>query len=440
MKTYIEILPTDLGTEVLVTSATIVAWRVKEGERIPKGVLVEIETEKIVIEREATEQEVGATLTKILVPASSEPVQADFRNGPWRLAEIEIGGRAAETPMPAEIPDYVRRVIESGDEEIEIPTSREARGSFAEAIATREVRRALASPLAKKIAKEHGIDLSAIQGEGPGGRVMMEQVKAAIAEQSAKKEPPIAEPPVAQNNGRIIKPSPRQRATARNLEAMVHVPVLGDDRIIDAEPLEELRLDMRDMFRRLHGIELRFDHFFGKAAAGLLSRRDFSILNSYWRDENNDIVVYPGVNLGMAVSVPSSSADQPTELIVVSVRGADTLGFVAFAREADRLIGAAKKNAVTPKDLSDFTVVINNVGSPVEWCGKRYPGSEHPYSLLSPRTAAIVSFAAIHTECEERRMVVALRADHRIVNREIAIQFQGALQDLLEHPVQILAL
>ncbi|MBI1957219.1 MAG: 2-oxo acid dehydrogenase subunit E2 [Candidatus Niyogibacteria bacterium] len=455
MKKYLEISEKGFGARMGggytggdplagVSVMTIEEWYVKVGDTIPGtenpdtgyktgGRILYVTSDKGAVELTALSDEVGAVLSEILIPAGKE-VEIDFRNGPIRLAVLEVAGEEPAIDMSPE-----KAEVSKAPETVRV-------SSFAEAMMREQVRHALATPYARKLAKGLGIDIQELKGSGAGGKVMERDIRAEELRRAnaALPKPEPAPSAIPAREILIIKPSFRRRATALYLSEAAKAPLAGDSIEVAMLPLEDLRNDMREEFERLHETVLRFDHFVGAACRWLLQRREFRILNAYWRESEKDIAVYPYVNLGFAVGIPpreTKNVEIPqSELAVMPVKNAEQMGFAAFAREANRLMEAVRTGTAAPADYIGTTFTVNNVGSRVEWKGKRYPGGENPFSILVPKTAAIVSFGSIREPDSARIATLAIRFDHRVCDGLEPITFLRALEDLLEHPVQILAL
>lgn len=442
--------PNPIGWEVI-------KWYKKEGEVIQgvknddtgtvtgEIILYLANTEKGAKDIEAEDWEIGAQIVKILLPEGS-PIEIDLHKEPLRLAELEVaddGGKAdggkPETPQkkvritPLAEEAMLKLKVKADDVIASLPEgSEELTAEHVKEFAASKPSGIKAAPKTRQVAKERGIDLATIPPSGPDSIIRLQDL-----ENTAKR--PEFVPEAEEDDYEIIKPTMRRRGTARHMSEVLKIPHAGPDSDVNPTPLLELRERLKEPFEKLHGLKLRIDHFFVAACAWLLKQQELRILNGYWHEEK--IHLYRHINVGVAVTIPPEKTSSGfSELVVPSVKNAGKLSFVEIAIETERLIAEAVGGNPKMEDLLGATFTVNNTGAPVEWRGMKFPGAEFPNSVMVPRTAAILSFGAAREENGQKKMRLSLRFDHRICDGYEATRFIRALQYLIEHPEQILAL
>ena len=263
----------------------------------------------------------------------------------------------------------------------------------------------LATPVVRKLAKDLGVELSALLGSGPGGRVTEEDVRRAAA--------PAAGVPAEFASGERIPFKGKRRMIARKMvAAKTRVPhaLLVDE--VDVSGLLAERARMRETAER-EGVRITVLPFIMKAVAGALQRHP--ALNASLDEDRDAIVRKKTIDIGMAV-------DAEDGLVVPVVRNADGKSVIELAREIDRLSAAAREGTVVPGDLAGGTFTISSVGS---------IGGLFSYPIINVPEAAILAAHKIVTrpvvrdgEIVPREMIyLSLSFDHRIVDGGEATRF-----------------
>jgi len=263
----------------------------------------------------------------------------------------------------------------------------------------------LATPVVRKVAKDLGVELSAMIGSGPGGRVTEEDVRRAAA--------PAAGVPAEFASGERIPFKGKRRMIARKMvAAKTRVPhaLLVDE--VDVSGLLAERARMRETAER-EGVRITVLPFIMKAVAGALQRHP--ALNASLDEDRDAIVRKKTIDIGMAV-------DAEDGLVVPVVRNADGKSVIELAREIDRLSAAAREGTVAPGDLAGGTFTISSVGS---------IGGLFSYPIINVPEAAILAAHKIVTrpvvrdgEIVPREMMyLSLSFDHRIVDGGEATRF-----------------
>jgi len=283
-----------------------------------------------------------------------------------------------------------------------------------EPVISRANGRIKASPLARRIARERGIELAALPGTGPEGRIVAEDVERALAAPA-----PAAEPAVAQADVESRPLTSVRKTIARRLTAAWEVPVFQLVASADMSRSDELLARLKD---RNPDVRITVTDLLTKVcAAALVRHRE---VNVQWTDEA--ILVFPSANVGIAVAAPQG-------LVVPVIRNAERLALAEIAITRAEVVGRAREGKLRQEDLADGTFTISNLGM---------FRVEQFTAVLNPPQAAIVAVGAT----EERAVVVdgevvirpmvTLTAtfDHRAVDGAPAAEFLGTIKDLLEDP------
>ncbi|WP_339321983.1 2-oxoglutarate dehydrogenase complex dihydrolipoyllysine-residue succinyltransferase [Paenibacillus sp. FSL W8-0194] len=403
-----------------ITEGTIYKWHVQEGDAVNQGdVLLELETDKVNLEISAEE---SGVVEKIL-RKDGETVQIGEVIG--RLA---AGGEAAAAASAAPAKE------EPKAEEKAAPAAPAAPSVPAEPAKEGETYLA-ASPAARKLAREQGIDLEQVNRD-PKGRIYQENVRN-HAEAPAPR--PAAAAPAAQTaapavTGQPGKPAERQRMSRRRatiakrlVEAQHTAAMLTTFNEVDMTAIMDIRKRRKDAFKDKHDIGLGFMSFFTKAVVGAL--KQFPLLNA--EIDGEDIIVKKYYDIGIAVAAKEG-------LVVPVVREADRLSFADIEKEIASLASKARSNTLALSELQGGTFTITNGGT---------FGSLMSTPILNAPQVGILGMhkiqlrpVAIDAERSENRpmMYIALSYDHRIVDGSDAVRFLVTVKELLEDPESLL--
>ncbi|HET7759255.1 MAG TPA: dihydrolipoamide acetyltransferase family protein [Gaiellaceae bacterium] len=400
-------------------SGTIVKWLKAEGERVEKGEpLYELDTDKVTQEVEA---EASGVLLKIAIPEGEVPVGRTIAVIGEEGEQVELSGNgASEQPPPGAAESDVQTVeapAQAPAREADRVEGREAAAASAsatEALAPqRDGGRVKASPLARRIARERGIDLASVRGTGPEGRVVAEDVERAGV--SAPAAAPAAAP-VPGEVERIELTSIRKTISRRLTEAW-QIPVFQLQASADMTRANALVARLRE-----DGTKATVTDVLTKVcAAALMRHRE---VNAQYSEDA--ILRYPTANVGIAVAAPQG-------LVVPVIRSAERLRLAEIAAARAEVVGRARENKLQRGDLEDGTFTISNLGM---YRVERFT------AVLNPPQAAIVAVGAT----EERaialdgevvvRPMLTLTAtfDHRAVDGAPAADFLQTVKELLEEP------
>jgi pyruvate dehydrogenase E2 component (dihydrolipoamide acetyltransferase) len=378
-------------------SGTIVKWLKSEGDSVEKGEpLYELDTDKVTQEVEA---DASGVLLKIAVDEGEVEVGKTIAVIGEQGEEVSISENGASAPEPPKVaappePD-VPTVQDSG------PVPKEQGG------------RIKASPLARRIAKERGIDLAQLRGTGPDGRIVAEDVERAEATAPAVS--------AVRDSGQVEtrQLTSVRKTIARRLTQAWEAPVF--QLVVSADMTHALALVER--LRELHPDERPTvtDVLTRVTAAALMRHRD---VNAHYVDD--EIQVHPSANVGIAVAAPQG-------LIVPVIRNADRLSVAEIARARADLVQRTRDNKLKAEDLDGGTFTISNLGM---------FGVEQFVAVLNPPQVAILAVGA----SEERvvvedgafvarpLMTMTLTCDHRAIDGAVGANFLRTLKQLVESP------
>ena len=351
-----------------VAEGTIGAWLKKEGDYVERDEsLAEVITDKITAELPSP---VAGRLTKILAQVDQTiAVGTDIA-----LIEEEAGV-SEEAPAPVEAPsrtaspDLDAVPAKSSERTTAAPAHEAVRnGATGDGTAQAEEERQRISPLARRLAREHGIDLNEIAGTGLGGRVRKEDILAYIAQRetapaasTATVTPPPAAPvappsmPVAATgvDEEIIEPSRMRLAIAEHMVRSKHTSPHATTVVeVDMTKIAKWLAAHKEEFKQRNGYGISFVPFVMKAVCEGI--RKYPIINSSWT-EDNKIVVKKRINLGIAVATDAG-------LVVPVVHDADQYTLASLAKRVNDLAQRARANKLTFQDMQGGTFVVNNPG------------------------------------------------------------------------------
>ncbi|HMB19323.1 MAG TPA: dihydrolipoamide acetyltransferase family protein [Gaiellaceae bacterium] len=394
-------------------SGTVVRWLKQEGDRVEKGEpLYEVDTEKVTQEVEA---DASGLLLKISVEEGEVPVGQT----------VAVIGEEGEDVPDAE-PEVDEEPLEEGSRAPARDEERE-RGREAEAaVETAPVEaqpqpsttdgRVKASPLARRIASERGIDLAELRGTGPEGRIVAEDVERADA---APK--PVAAPAAVAGEPEVEPLTSIRKTIARRLTKAWEAPVFQISMSADMTRAQELRERLAELTREGETKPTISDLITKASAAALLRHPQ---VNAHY--ENETLTRFPTANVGMAVATDRG-------LLVPVIRSADRLTLAEIAAARADLVERSRSGKLQQTDLEDGTFTVSNLGM---------YGIEHFIAVLNPPQVAILAVGTI----EEKPVVVdgdfdvkpmmslTLTADHRALDGSVAAEFLGTVRSFLEEP------
>lgn len=401
-----------------ITEGTVLQWLINVGDKVSKGEsVVELETDKVNIE-------VNTDYTGVVTQVLKEPGDTVEVGDVIAILEENVAEGAAPA-VPAATPEEPK-------EEVVNPSPAPAAPEVSKAA------RPIASPAARKIARELGIDLNEVNSSDPLGRIRPHDVKAHTQAPAVKEEPKLEKvspkPAAKQVETEFDKPvervkmSRRRQTIAKRLVEVQHTAaMLTTFNEVDMSAVMDLRKKRKDAFFEKHDVRLGFMSFFTKAVVAAL--KQFPLLNA--EIQGDELVVKKFYDIGIAVAAPEG-------LVVPVVRDANQRSFAEIEREISHLGKKARDNALTLKDLQGGTFTITNGG---------VFGSLMSTPILNSPQVGILGMhkiqtrpVAIDAERMENRpmMYIALSYDHRIVDGKEAVSFLAMVKELLEDPESLL--
>jgi pyruvate dehydrogenase E2 component (dihydrolipoyllysine-residue acetyltransferase) len=399
-------------------SGTVVRWLKQEGDRVEKGEpLYELDTEKVTQEVEA---DASGVLLKIAVQEGEVPV------GQTVAVIGEEGEEVAEEPEAEpevdETPQEEGSRAPARDEDRE--EGREAAAEPAMSQQVTEIRqperdgRVKASPLARRIAREKGLDLAQIRGTGPEGRIVAEDVERAEVAPAPAAEPAAAP---AEVEVEVEQLTSIRKTIARRLTEAWQAPVFQISMTADMTRALELRAKLVERMGEGEAKPTISDVLTKVCASALMRHRR---LNAQFVDDA--IHLYPTADIGMAVATDRG-------LVVPVTRGAERLSIAELAAQRVQLVDRARSAKLKQEDLEGGTFTISNLGM---------YGVENFIAVLNPPQVAILAVGAVEETPVVRDgevvvrplMSLTLTCDHRAVDGSVASEFLGTVRSMLEEP------
>jgi len=391
-------------------SGTIVKWLKSEGEPVEKGEpLYELDTDKVTQEVEA---EASGVLLKIAIPEGEVEVGktigfiGDQGEEVAASAPSDDGGAPASAEKPAEAPG--REAAVEAAETPPAPSDGSANG------------RIKASPLARRIARERGVDLAQISGTGPDGRIVAEDVERAQAQPTLPSDKVLLGAVPAPSEEVESRPLSNVRKTiARRLTQAWTVPAFQLTVSADMTRANELVQKQREL-----NPDVRItvtDVLTKLSAQALMRHRD---MNVQYADDA--LLVFPNADVGIAVAAPQG-------LVVPVVRGAERLTIAQIAQVRTDLVGRARDGKLRTEDLEGGTFTISNLGM--------YDVDQF-IAVLNPPQASILAVGATREQVVPFDgelhvlpvMTMTLTCDHRAVDGAMGADFLRTLKAFLEDP------
>ena len=399
-------------------SGVIVRWLKSEGEPVAKGEpLYELDTDKVTQE---VESELDGVLTKIVVPEGDVEVGAT-------VAVIESDGASpapaeaqAEAPSEAPAEDSPADGAEAPAPAPE-PAPAAAPPAADGGAAPAAPARLKASPLARRMARERGVDLASLQGTGPEGRILADDVERAASGAAAPAAPSTAPPALPAGEVETVPLTSIRKTIARRLTEAWSAPVfqLG----VSADMTEVLALREQLVERLAEGdVKPTVNDVLVKLAGAALMRH--IPVNATFTGE--EIQRHPSAHVGIAVAAPQG-------LVVPVIRDADRRTVQEIARARADLVGRARDNKLTLQDMEGGTFTISNLGM---------FGVEQFTAVLNPPQVAILAVGAVKDEpvVTDGELDIApivrmmLTCDHRAIDGADGAQFLQTLVALIEQP------
>jgi pyruvate dehydrogenase E2 component (dihydrolipoamide acetyltransferase) len=394
----------------------LVRWVKQVGETINKGdVLAEIETDKATVEVESSAS--GVVLQLIVDQGTMVPVNAP-------IAVVGQADEKVDVSAPSKVEGDVLSLSKgqkSADEK-PVAQTRLTTAPVSQVLISSDAAFVKASPLAKKVAHENKVDLSHIQGTGPGGRIVRRDIEAVLSRQSLVTVPASPTSRLADQAATVTKL--RQAIGRRLVESKTTIPHFYVTHEFKMDALMDMRKQANAYLPENEKISV--NDFILKGVA--LSLRQFPNLNATIK--GNEVIQFGHVNVGVAVTVPGG-------LLTVVVKDADQKSLRQISGEVKVMAGRARDGKVKPEDVDGSTFSTSNLG--------KYDVEDF-IAIINPPEAAILAISsAREVPVVENgqikagwRMKATISVDHRVSDGAEAAQFMQALAGFLENPVRIL--
>ncbi|WP_394153499.1 2-oxoglutarate dehydrogenase complex dihydrolipoyllysine-residue succinyltransferase [Vibrio maritimus] len=396
----IEILVPDLPESV--ADATVATWHKKPGEAVARDeVIVDIETDKVVLEVPAPEEGV---LEEIIEEEGATVLSKQL------IAKLKPGAVAGEPTT-----DTTESTEASPDKRHKAALTEESNDAL--------------SPAVRRLLAENDLRAEDVKGTGVGGRITREDIEAHLATAKnapkAEAEAPVA-PVLARSQKRVPMTRLRKRVAERLLEAKNSTAMLTTFNEVNMKPIMDLRKQYKDQFEERHGTRLGFMSFYVKAVTEALKR--YPEVNA--SIDGDDIVYHNYFDISMAVSTPRG-------LVTPVLKDCDSLGFADIEKGIKELAIKGRDGKLTVEELTGGNFTITNGG---------VFGSLMSTPIINPPQAAILGMHKI----QDRPMAVdgkveilpmmylALSYDHRLIDGRESVGFLVTIKELLEDPARLL--
>ncbi len=425
-----------------MTEGTIARWLKAEGDEIGKDEpLAEVDTDKVNAElpsplagriekllvSEGTTVDVGTEIALVAVSGEEESPAAEAQ------PREDVAAEAPTEEWPVAQTEAQPAVTDGGEKRRAVAEARSGGDGHATVASAEELRLKRSSPVVRRLAEEHDVDISEISGTGTGGRVTKKDIESYIEEReaapAATEAPPIASPEPGREpervplyeGDRVVELTSIRRAIANRMaQSKREAPHAWSVVEVDVTGLAALRERVKAEFAEREGVRLTYLPFIVKAVAEGL--KEHPVLNSVW--DGDRIVLRKQINIGIAVDLEDA-------LIVPVIRDADELNTLGLARRIDEVVRKARNRQLSPDDVSGGTFTVNNPGA---------LGSVVSTPIINYPQAAILSAEAVIKRPVVVDDAIAIRSmmnmevsfDHRILDGGAALRFLNSVKRRLE--------
>jgi pyruvate dehydrogenase E2 component (dihydrolipoamide acetyltransferase) len=431
-----------------MTEGTLVAWKKKKGDEVSAGeVLAEIETDKATMEWESPED---GTLTEIYVEeggkvnvgdkiafigaegeeAPKEEEQEKEKEEKEEKPTAKEEQKKEEEPKKAEQPKEEKPKTEEKKEKKAAPPKAEKKAEPekpAPKIEKGEEARVKASPVARRIAAELGVDLSSVKGTGPEGRVTESDVRAAGKSKPAPSTVKVPAAVKAGESARIQLSGMRRVIAQRLVESLGPVPHFYLNIDIDAAPLMEAREELKSAGEGADAAKITVNDFVLKAAVQAAVK--VPRVNASF--DGDAIVQYADIDLGIAVAIEDG-------LLTPVIRGAQNKSLREISELAKDLAHRARNKRMKPEEFQGGTFTVSNLGA---------MGIDSFSAVINPPQGFILAVGRITNvpvldDCDQiiagHRMSLTMSCDHRVIDGALGAEYLKELRHLLENPALLL--
>ena len=439
-------------------AGTVIKWNVKEGDSVRSGsVLADIETDKATMEMQCFDDgklaailvepgkqvKVGTAIA--LIALEGEDVAAVKAGGAkGGSAKVDVPAPAAK-PATAPAAPAPAAPVAATPAPTPVVQTETRHGMEGFPSLDDDGPRMRVSPVARRMAEEHGIDINAVQGTGPGGRVIKRDVEQAIENKTAARSAAAATITPAQalavsTSGVQTASAPlalsmpgrdvaltgmRQTIARRLVESKTTIPHYQVTMKFDMDRLLEMRANYNEKLKS-SGVKLSVNDFLVRACA--LAMAEHPYFNASYAGDH--VRIHEVVNIGVAISLPEEKGGG---LVVGVIRDADHKSLRQISLEAKALAEKARTKGLSVQDMSDATFTISNLGM---------FGVEHFTAIINPPNSAILACGAAVQQPVVRdgqlvvgtQMQATLSLDHRVIDGAMAAQYLASLKEFIEEP------
>lgn len=398
-----------------MTEGTVQKWCVKEGDKVSPGdVVAEVATDKATMEMETFD---GGTVHKLMVEVGQKVACG--------TPIVLLLGKGEQAPAPgAPLPVVPKAAAPVAVAATTTAVAPRAASSIALAAANGRIK---ASPLARKIATSRGLNLTALKGTGPGGRIIAKDLDGAAPGAQAAVPVSSALPAIP-----VIPPGPNDVVTPlsqirkiiakRLLTSKTQIPHFYLSMEMDAGPLMKIRAELNKANEASGGPKLTVNDLVLKAVATAVEKAPD--VNSAYTEEA--IIRYAGIHVSIAVAIDDG-------LVTPVIRDANKKSLKEISESVKDLATRAKARKLKPEEFSGGTITVSNLGA---------YGIEQFCAIINPPQAAILAVGAIVKKpvvvgdqiVVGQRMNITLSGDHRVVDGAVAATYLGELKKLIEQP------
>lgn len=418
-----------------MTEGTLAKWTVKEGDTVEVGTpIADVETDKATMEYASPFE--GKILKLIATPGVKVPlgsplavVLEEGEEAPANLDELIAKAQAAAVPAPRE--EKPAGGTAAGPKKVSAPGPRlpSAPRPVSRATAASNVR-VKASPLARKVAAEKGVDLTALEGSGPGGRIVRADVENAPVgggSSSRVAAAPAIRPTYGPDDERVPTSSMRNIIAERLLASKTQIPHFYLQVEIDSAPLMDFRAHLNANAEKSGGVKYTVNDFILKSV--IRAAQAQPAINAAW--DGDAIVKFKSVGLCVAIAIDDG-------LVTPVIKQAEKKTLAEISAAVKDLATKAKNKKLSPDDFAGGTITVSNLGA---------FGIDQFSAIINPPQAAILSIGSIRkvpvvndkgAVVAGQRMWIGLSGDHRVVDGAVAATFLAEMRKLLENPALML--
>ena len=416
----------------------LVAWMAEEGDTVSAGdVIAQVETDKATMDLEVYDD--GVLLKKMIGEGDSVPIGG-------LIAVLGKAGEDVSSIMSKYVGGDGKAVAAPATSEASVPVTESVSPVISESAvvssgdgATSSIQpepavagRLKASPLAKRIAREHAIDLNSVQGSGPEGRIVkrdVEEVMAKAPEVVVKQPAVSAAVSMDAASYEAIRISQMRKTISKRLsQSKFTAPHFYLTVDVEMENVIAFRKQLNELAQSQDRGKVSFNDFITKSCA--LALRQHPYVNASYLAEEGEIRLHNVVNVAIAVAVDEG-------LVTPVIRNADQKGLGQIAEETKSYAAKAREKAIQPADMEGSTFTTSNLGM---------FGIEEFTAIINPPNACILAIGAIRETpvvkdgeiVVGKRMKLSLSCDHRVVDGATGAQFLNTVKGYLEDPMNLL--